>query len=392
MKNYFVDLHVHIGRSSNGNEIKRATSKDLTFENIAYDAFYRKGIDVIGVVDAISPYVLEDIEKLIDKGELREIKEGGMEYRGGQTLLLGAEIETHENKGCSAHSLCFFPTLREIKNFSMDMCKHIKNIYLCSSMSRLTAQELFNIVDSHGGILIPAHVFTPHKSFYGNCCDSLLEVFSQDAFDKIPAIELGLSADSMMASQLSELDKKAFISNSDAHSLIKMGREYNVFKMEASNYAEVLKALRGIDGRKVQANYGLDPKLGKYHRTYCLVCDRVVEGQPPILKCPVSDGHRVVVGVKDRLEVIKDRNETMMEDRAPYNYQIPLDFLPGVGPKTIDKLINHFGSEMKILHEASFDELVQVVKEEIANNIILSRKGMLSIKVGGGGVYGKIEK
>ncbi len=36
MKNYFVDLHVHIGRSSNGNEIKRATSKNLTFENIAY--------------------------------------------------------------------------------------------------------------------------------------------------------------------------------------------------------------------------------------------------------------------------------------------------------------------------------------------------------------------
>jgi len=259
-------------------------------------------------------------------------------------------------------------------------------------MSRLTAQELFDIVDSYGGILIPAHVFTPHKSFYGNCCDSLLEVFSPGAFDKIPAVELGLSADSMMASQLSELDKKAFISNSDAHSLIKMGREYNIFKMEAANYDEVLKALKGVDGRRVQANYGLDPKLGKYHRTYCLVCDRVVEGQPPILKCPVSDRHNVVVGVKDRLEVIKDRKEAKMEGRAPYNYQIPLDFLPGVGPKTIDKLIKHFGSEMKILHEATFDELIQVVKEDVANSIILARQGMLSIKAGGGGVYGKIEK
>lgn len=392
MENYFVDLHVHIGRSSDGHEIKRATSKDLTFENIAYDAFYRKGINVIGVVDAISPYVLEDIEKLIDRGELQEIKGGGMAYRGGQTLLLGAEIETHERKGCSAHSLCFFPTLREIKKFSETMSKHIKNIYLCSSMSRLTAQELFNIVDSHGGILIPAHVFTPHKSFYGNCCDSLLEVFSQDAFEKILAVELGLSADSMMASQLSELDGKAFISNSDAHSLIKMGREYNVFKMEAPNFDEILKTLRGIEGRKILANYGLDPKLGKYHRTYCLDCDRVVEGQPPVLKCPVSERHSLVIGVRDRLEVIKDRDEVKMEDRAPYNYQIPLDFLPGVGPKTIDKLIKHFGSEMKILHEATFDELTKVVKEEVATDIILSREGRLSIKVGGGGVYGKIER
>jgi len=392
MREYFVDLHVHIGRSSSGNEVKRATSGNLTFENIAYDAFYRKGINIIGVVDAISPYVLEDIEELVDRGELREIKKGGMEYREGLTILLGAEIETHEEKGGSAHSLCFFPTLKEIKNFSGEMSKHVKNMHLCSSISRLTAQELFDIVDSHGGILIPAHIFTPHKSFYGNCCDSLLEVFSYDSFEKIPAVELGLSADSMMASQISELDGKGFISNSDAHSLIKMGREYNIFRMEDLSYEEVLKALKGVDGRKIQANYGLDPKLGKYHRTYCLVCDRVVEGQPPVLKCPVSDRHRVVVGVRDRLEVIKDRKEATMEGRAPYNYQIPLDFLPGIGTKTIDKLIKHFGSEMKILHEATFDELTKVVKEDVAKNIILARKGMLSIKEGGGGVYGKIEK
>jgi uncharacterized protein (TIGR00375 family) len=259
-------------------------------------------------------------------------------------------------------------------------------------MSRLTGQELFDLVDSHGGILIPAHVFTPHKSFYGNCCDSLLEVFRRDSFDKIPAIELGLSADSMMASQLSELDGKAFISNSDAHSLIKMGREYNIFKMADSSYNEVIKALIGIDGRGIQANYGLDPKLGKYHRTYCLVCDRVIEGLPPIRKCPVSDRHRVVVGVKDRLDIIKDRNEPKMEWRAPYKYQIPLEFLPGIGPKTIDKLINHFGSEMKIIHEADFSELAKVVKEETAEKIIRSRQGKLSIEAGGGGVYGKIEK
>lgn len=391
MKEYFVDLHVHIGRSSGGKEIKKATANNLTFENIAYESYSRKGIDVIGVVDCISPYVVEDIEELMKRGELKEKKGGGMEYRGGQVLILGAELETHEKKGCSSHSLCFFPTLKSIKDFAKDIEKHIKNIFSCSFMCRLTGQQLFELVDFYGGTYIPAHAFTPHKSFYGNCCDSLLEIFDEKSFEKILAIELGLSADSMMASQLTELDNKAFISNSDAHSLVKMGREYNIFEMEQPGYDEILKALRGIDGRRVKANYGLDPKLGKYHRSYCLVCDGIIEKEAPVLKCPVSDKHRVVVGVKDRLMMIRDRDNPKMDNRPPYNYQVPLEFLPKVGPKTIDSMIDYFGNEMRVLHNASYDDLVKVVKEDIARNIILSREGKLSIEVGGGGVYGRIE-
>lgn len=391
MNKYYVDLHVHIGRSSSGREIKKATANNLTFENIAYESFYRKGIEVIGVVDCISPYVLEDIEALMEKGELAEKKGGGMEYRGGQTLFLGAEIETHENHGCSSHSICFFPSLTQIKAFSNEIGKHMKNIRFSSLMSRLTGQELFNIVDEYGGVFIPAHAFTPHKSFYGNCCKSLHEIFDENSFEKIPAVELGLSADSMMASQLSELDGKAFISNSDAHSLPKMGREYNIFEMADTSFEEVLKALNNEDNRRIVANYGLNPKLGKYHRSYCEICDMVIEGDPPILKCPVSEKHSVVVGVRDRLEIIKDRDEADMKDKPPYNYQIPLEFLPKVGPKTIDKLINHFGNEMKIIHEASYEALSKVVKEEIARNIVLAREGKLGIEVGGGGVYGKIQ-
>lgn len=392
MNEYFVDLHVHIGRSSEGREIKKATANNLTFEKIAYESYQKKGIDVIGVVDCISPYILEDIDNLMERGELAEKDEGGMEYRRGQTLILGAEIETHEMHGCSSHSLCFFPTLKQVKEFSNEMSKYIKNIRLFSSMSRLNGQELFRVVDSYGGIFIPAHAFTPHKSFYGNCCDSLHDIFDDESFEKIPAIELGLSADSMMASHLSELDGKTFISNSDAHSLPKMGREYNIFEMEKPNFEEILKALKNIDGRRISANYGLNPKLGKYHRSYCEICDKVIEGQPPVLKCPVSEKHNVVVGVRDRLEIIKDRNEPKMQVRAPYNYQVPLEFLPKVGPKTIEKLIERFGNEMNILHKSTFEELAKVVKEDIARNIVLAREGKLGIEVGGGGVYGKIEK
>lgn len=391
MRDYFVDLHVHIGRSSDGREIKRATANNLTFENIAYESYSRKGIDVLGVVDCISPFVLADIEELVKRGELSEKKGGGMEYKGAQILILGAELETHESKGCSAHSLCFFPALKSIKGFAGAMEKYIKNIYTCSSMCRLTGQELFDIVDFYGGIYIPAHAFTPHKSFYGNCCDSLLEIFNEKSFEKIPAIELGLSADSMMASQLSELDGKAFLSNSDAHSLMKMGREYNIFEMEDPSFNDILKVFAGADGRKIKGNYGLNPGLGKYHRSYCRVCDNIIEGKAPVLMCPVSPKHRVVVGVEDRLMVIKDRDKPAIGNRPPYHYQVPLEFIPGVGKKTIAKLIEHFGSEMRVLHGASLEELNGVVKESVAKNIILSRKGELSIAMGGGGTYGRIQ-
>ncbi len=390
MNKYFVDLHVHIGRSSKGKEIKKATSNNLTFENIAYDS-YRKGIDIIGIVDCISPFVLEDIESLIDTGELQEQGDGGMIYREKQCIILGAEIETHEKHGCSSHSLCFFPTLNQVKSFSNEMSKHMKDIRISSLLSRLTGQELFDIVNIFGGIFIPAHVFTPHKGFYGNCCNSLFEVFSQETFEKITTIELGLSADSIIASHLSELDKKTFISNSDAHSLQKIGREYNIFELEKASYGEVLKALKNEDGRRIVANYGLNPQLGKYHRTFCKICGRIIEEEPPVLKCPISEKHQIVVGVKDRLMVIQDRDKTLMDGRPPYNYQIPLEFIPKVGIKTISKLVDIFGSEMRVLHDVSFEELSTVVKEDIARNIILGREGKLGIHVGGGGVYGKIE-
>lgn len=107
IKEYYVDVHVHIGRSSGGKEIKRATASNLTFENIAYESRYRKGINVIGVVDSISPWVISDIEYLINKGEIIECKNGGMEYKKDLAIILGAEIETREKMRCNAHSLVF---------------------------------------------------------------------------------------------------------------------------------------------------------------------------------------------------------------------------------------------------------------------------------------------
>ena len=95
-----------------------------------------------------------------------------------------------------------------------------------------------------------------------------------------------------------------------------------------------MKAIRNEDGRKIVCNYGLDPKLGKYHRTYCEVCDKRIEGKIPVTKCDTCDSKNITMGVLDRIEIIKDKKETKSPKfRPPYKYQIPLTFIPGLRRK-----------------------------------------------------------
>lgn len=162
--------------------------------------------------------------------------------------------------------------------------------------------------------------------------------------------------------------------------------------MESPSFKEFIKVLKNEDGRKVIANYGLDPKLGKYHRTYCEVCNKRIEGIAPVTKCHECESKNITMGVFDRIEVIKDKENTQSpENRPKYIYQIPLTFIPGLGKKTIDKLLNNFGTEMTILHKLGNDDIEGVVGEKIANNIILARDGKMKIVAGGGGNYGKVE-
>ena len=94
----------------------------------------------------------------------------------------------------------------------------------------------------------------------------------------------------------------------------------------------------------------------------------------------------------DRIITIADKKESKSpKNRPPYIYQVPLTFVPGLGNRTIEKLLSNFGNEMNILHKLSEDDLEAVVGEKIANTIISAREGKVSIHSGGGGVYGKIE-
>ena len=395
MYEVFADLHVHIGRSENNKPIKITAARSLNFANIAKECRERKGIDVVGIIDCASPYVIEDIENFLNTGEAYEIKDGGIIYKDKVCIILGSEIETSEeglNGHCgSAHNLCYFPHLNDIKGFSNEMSKHIKNITLSSQRADMSAYELIDIVEKYNGILIPAHCFTPHKSFYGNCTDRLKKVF-KEKYDRVLAIELGLSSDTFLADTISELEEKTFLTNSDAHSLPKIAREYNKILMEDISFKELVKAIKKEDGRKIIANYGMDPKLGKYHRTYCEVCGKNIKGDAPVTKCDTCDSRNITMGVYDRIEIIKDKEKSSSpNDRPKYIYQIPLSFIPGVGKKSLEKLLDAFDTEMNIIHKLSKDDIEAVVGEKVANNIIAARDGNMKIQAGGGGVYGQVK-
>ena len=366
MNEVFADLHVHIGRAENGKPIKITAAKSLNFANIAKECADRKGINIVGIIDCASPYVIEDIENFLKTGEAYEIEDGGIIYKDKVCILLGSEVETSEkgrngNKG-AAHNVCFFPHLKDIKAFSKEMQKHIKNITLSTQRSDISGYELIDIVEKYNGILIPAHAFTPHKSYYGNCTDRLKDIF-KEKFNKIFALELGLSSDTFLADTISELE----------------------------SFKEVVMALKNENGRRIVANYGLDPKLGKYHRTYCDNCNKAIETKEPVEVCPLCGSNKVTFGVFDRIELLKDKKESKSpENRPTYIYQVPLQFIPGMGGRSIEKLLLNFGTEMTILHKLSKDDIEAVVGEKLATSIVRARDGKMHIQSGGGGVYGKV--
>ena len=395
MYEVFADLHVHIGRTESGKPVKITAARSLNFANIAKECAERKGINIVGIIDCGSPYVIEDIENFLKTGDAYELEDGGIIYKDKVCILLGSEVETSEkgrNGKCgSAHNICFFPHLSDIKGFSREMSTHIKNITLSTQRSNISGYELIDIVERYNGILIPAHCFTPHKSYYGNCTDRLENIF-KEKFEKIFAIELGLSSDTELADTISELETRSFLTNSDAHSLPKIAREYNKMLVKDISFKEVVKALKNEDGRKIIANYGLDPKLGKYHRSFCEDCNKAIEIDEAAVTCPECGGSNITFGVFDRIELVKDKEKTKSpETRPQYVYQVPLTFIPGVGGKTIEKLLEAFETEMNILHKLSKDDIEGVVGEKIANTIERARTGEMKVHSGGGGNYGKVE-
>lgn len=382
LNDYFVDLHIHIGRTKEGAPVKISAAPSLTLRNIIEYARTVKGMDIVGIIDCHVPSVLNEVEEAIKDGVAIALEEGGIQFQE-VTLFLGTEVEINdENCQGPIHVLAFFPTVERMKEFSDWLRPRMKNITLSSQRMYDTAINVQKKVRELDGLFIPAHVFTPFKSLYGKgVLSSLTEVLNPNFID---AIELGLSSDTDMAESVGELAHYPFLSNSDAHSLEKIAREYQIIRMKAPSFLEFRLALQEKDGRKIVSNFGLHPRLGKYYETICSACSEPTNEAI----CPKCGSSKRIKGVAKRIRELATSGEKRM--RPPYYHQVPLEFIPKVGKKTLQKLRSHFGTDMNIIHHVTEEQLAEVVPHRVAKMIKKARTGDVTIEAGGGGTYGKL--
>lgn len=387
MKLFYADLHVHIG-SALGRAVKITASRQLTLRQvIAVDAPL-KGLDIIGIVDCGSPLVTAELEALMAEGMLRQQRGGGFMAANGVMLVAGCEIETCEG----IHIIIYLSDLQSIYKLQQYLRSRVTNLNLSTQSARCTTLDLINLNVLLNGILCPAHVFTPHKGMYGCWTRRWSDVLGKEA-QHLKVLELGLSADTEMADCIGETRQRTFLSNSDAHSSGNIGREYNLLRMGSKNFEELRLCLYKSSGRNVAGNFGMDPLMGKYHRSYCRRCRRVALEAAPVFSCPQCGGEDMVMGVFDRVVDIRDGEDSRHPvGRPPYHYRVPLKDLPGVGPRTLERLHRAFPSEIYILENAPAEQIERVGGAVLAKLITAMRKGRLNIQAGGGGFYGKVLK
>ncbi|PWI56980.1 endonuclease Q family protein [Sulfoacidibacillus thermotolerans] len=386
---YYIDGHVHIGRSKSGAAIKIAAAPSLTIDGILATASVQKGIQILGVIDAVTPPIFHELEDLVTLGTLVPLRDGGLRYKDELTLLLGGEIEVRGPYGGAAHFGAFVPDLKALREFAQWLEKEQTNPNLSSQrIKNADANALGQIIQELNGLLIVNHAFTPHKGLYGRCVRHLGEMIDP-AF--VSAIELGLSADTAMADRLSELAHFTFVTNSDAHSLPRIAREYQIAALTAPTFRAYQSALLRQGENRLLANIGMFPNLGKYHRSACASCHAMLpfgDGS-----CPACGAKRAVTGVAERLQLIADYEQPHSpEHRPPYIHQVPLHFIPGLGPKLMQKLCAEFGTEMNIINEVPIPQLAEVIGEPLAQMIGQARLGQLILEPGYGGQYGRVQK
>lgn len=403
---FITDLHIH-------SHYSRATSKDLT-----PDALWRwaqlKGISVMGTGDFTHPQWLRELQdKLAPHANgLFSLKK---EFRADNVpdsckaevcFLLSSEISCIYKKNGRTrkiHSIVIVPGFSDAKKLSAALAK-IGNLNADGRpILGLDAKELLRIVleNAPGGLLIPAHAWTPHFSVFGaeSGFDSLEECF-EELTPHIHAIETGLSSDPLMNWRLSALDGIALVSNSDAHSPSKIGREATVFDTEVS-YTSLIKALKTREG--LHGTIEFFPEEGKYHHDghrLCGVSFSPGETRQHNFLCPVC-GKRVTVGVMHRVEDLADRAEGYSPPAAPsYRSIIPLPEIiaevlqVGVGSRAVERayftLLETLGNEFSLLIDAPLEDIAAAGSPEIADGIARMRSGDIAITPGFDGEFGKI--
>lgn len=383
---YYADLHIHIG-SAMGKAVKITASRNLQLKTIIYGDAPRKGLDIVGIVDAGSTLVIKELKQMLAEGDLAESPQGGCLAGNGILVVLASEIESREG----VHLVSYLPDLCSLEAWQGYFRNRVRNQQLSTQRAAAGVQEIIDLTRALGGIFCPAHVFTPHKGIYGAWTDRLtnkLEAPNQ----QFKALELGLSADTEMAGRLAETADYVFLSNSDAHSSANIGREFNLLQLGGLNFEELRRCIENLDGRCILANYGLHPRLGKYHRSFCPECSTITTDDPPVTQCARCGNERVIMGVYDRIVAIQDHAQAQAPpDRPPYHYRVPLKDLPGIGVKTCHRLLQVFKNELELLEKAPLEAIRREAGAKVADAIGKMRSGDLSIIPGGGGRYGRVQ-
>ncbi len=396
---FIADLHLH-------SKYSRATSQEMEVKTLALWG-KRKGVKLLGTGDFTHPAYLRDlISKLNPLGNgLFSLKD----EPEGTHFLLTAEVSNMYSQGGRSrrvHTLIFAPSFQVVARINARLEKYGKIASDGRPIFGFSAKDLLKMVldISPECMIVPAHAWTPWFSILGarSGFDSILECYQEDA-KHIRAIETGLSSDPEMNWRLSVLDEIALISNSDAHSPGKIGREANIFDCELS-YRAVTQAIRKKDPRKFLSTIEFFPQEGKYHHAghrNCGVLLSCREARECNGLCPVC-GKRLTPGVMNRVEELADRPEGAVPKKAiPYLHAVPLDeiiadaFGVGASASSVKKeylrLVEKGESEFNILLELSAEDLGSFTPPAILEGIMRVREGRLKITPGHDGVFGKIE-
>lgn len=384
LNTYHADFHIHVGRAL-GLPVKIAAGSHLTLENLLRQSLYVKGLDVITIIDGVCDHVLVELENLVSQGELVPVSGGGLMYHDRLLVLLGAEIELSGPTGRAAHVGCWFPGLDSATDFNRWLKTVQKNTSLSSQRARTPVDDLMREVHDRDGLFVIHHAFTPFKGILGNAVDRLSDFLD---VTKVDALELGLSADTAMADTLTQLANITFLTNSDAHGLKTIAREYNQIQMLEPTFDEVRKVLLRQSGRQVLLNVGLHPAHGKYFRTRCRTCDQMVT-DAGMCACSTAKAH--VRGVMDRVIALSDTDGPVHPvHRPPYLHHVPLLDIPGLGPRAYQTLLDAYGTELSLRSQAKEAELFDLVGESLGKRIAATLRGDVVWVEGGAGSYGKL--
>jgi uncharacterized protein (TIGR00375 family) len=404
---FIADLHVH-------SHYSRATSPDMCPEGI-WKWAQMKGISVIGTGDITHPEWIKELKKKLDplgNGLFTLRKkfwtDGVPEACQAEvSFILSAEVSSIYSKNGrtrKVHSIILAPDFASAERLNRALSK-IGNL---KSDGRpilgLDAKKLLQITleVSPDAILIPAHAWTPHFSVLGAASgfDSLQECY-EELTTHIHAIETGLSSDPLMNWRLSDLDAITLVSNSDAHSASKIGREANILETDIT-YDAMMKAIKTRKG--FLGTIEFFPEQGKYHFDGHRNCSVSLTPKETILHnylCPAC-GRKVTIGVMHRVEKLADRPEGFRLPGAPsFMSIIPLpDIIAeglecGVNTNKVNALylpmLERLGNEFKILLDAPLDDIERAGTPLIREAILRMRAGNVQIAPGYDGEFGKVK-